>query len=314
MNRNAEQKVQKNGEVVSKASVANPFDNSTNRHKKRTMIAILSLSLCFLLATTFGLQAVFRDKVDNFANENQIVQNTQPRFMQDIYVNVKSETAKSIQDWKQQAQTRTISLLEQELMTKYDEQYFEKYFAFLDSNPEPQELLDYLFSGFGEYEKSVFGDSLSNFGISNQKVNNTNSLLRDFFIGVNIPAKDSIWLWEQVLVQLGYWGQAATDYGNHILSLATSGNSQQWTQLVAELIRTALAVSGALTGLILAVNALLAVIPVVGWIAIGIIAAAGTTIFLTYLINGIKGKGLKLGVDVKTGWFGIPTGVKFICE
>ena len=74
MNRNAEQKVQKNGEVVSKASVANPFDNSTNRHKKRTMIAILSLSLCFLLATTFGLQAVFRNKVDQGFDKNINIQ------------------------------------------------------------------------------------------------------------------------------------------------------------------------------------------------------------------------------------------------
>ena len=42
-------------------NVGKTFDNSTNQHKKRTMIAILSLSLCFLLATTFGLPPLLRN-------------------------------------------------------------------------------------------------------------------------------------------------------------------------------------------------------------------------------------------------------------
>jgi len=61
-----------------------------------------------------------------------------------------------------------------------------------------------------------------------------------------------------------------------------------------------------------------AAIPIVGWIALGILAGIVYTvklaIFIAMLVNGYYGTGFKVGVDVKTGFLGIPTGVKWVCE
>jgi hypothetical protein len=73
-------------------------------------------------------------------------------------------------------------------------------------------------------------------------------------------------------------------------------------------------VSAIVTPIISSVSTALASIPVVGWIAIiafglGVAAALGAAI-----VAGNMGKGYKFGVNVKTGWLGIPTGCSFVCQ
>ncbi|MCM1367577.1 MAG: hypothetical protein NC184_02040 [Roseburia sp.] len=62
------------------------------------------------------------------------------------------------------------------------------------------------------------------------------------------------------------------------------------------------------------VKAGLAAIPIIGWIAIGVLAAATITVLATALYAGTQGKGFKFGFNVRTGWFGIPKGANFVCE
>lgn len=62
-----------------------------------------------------------------------------------------------------------------------------------------------------------------------------------------------------------------------------------------------------------ALTSALAAIPVVGWIALGIVAASALTIATATFIHGKNNQAFRLGFKVKTFW-GIPTGVSFICE
>lgn len=54
-------------------------------------------------------------------------------------------------------------------------------------------------------------------------------------------------------------------------------------------------------------------IPVVGWVALGIIAISAATIATAVFNHGRKNQAFRLGFNVKTFW-GIPRGVSFICE
>lgn len=61
------------------------------------------------------------------------------------------------------------------------------------------------------------------------------------------------------------------------------------------------------------VNAALGAIPIIGWIAIGILAASLAVVLVTAMVAGSQGKGFRFGFNVKTKWF-IPVGVSFVCE
>jgi len=164
-----------------------------------------------------------------------------------------------------------------------------------------------LFSGFGEYEYSLFGDFLGMMGLQE---GGREGLLRDHFVGTVIPYSIGKNVWLEIAKQAGYTGTEVEGFGNYILQTWKSGN---WTQIALMVggCATAIATLGGITsGLISA----LAKIPVVGWIAIGVIAGVSAMILSTYLVSAILGKSFRVGFNIKTGIFGIPTGFAFVCE
>ena len=118
----------------------------------------------------------------------------------------------------------------------------------------------------------------------------------DFFVGISVSAATSTFLWNS---------------GQRTAGLASGGLS------VLALGKMAISMIGFdvyLAPYISAITSALSTIPVIGWAAIIAVAAAALTLYGTILYAGSIGRGFKIGVNVKTGWFGIPKGFDFICD
>ena len=117
----------------------------------------------------------------------------------------------------------------------------------------------------------------------------------DYFVGISVSAATAIFLWNsgQRTVGLAYGGLSVLALGKMAISM--------------------IGFDVYLAPYISAITSALSTIPVVGIIAIGIVAIATAAIYGTILYAGSKGRGVKIGVNVKTGWFGIPKGANFVC-
>ena len=118
----------------------------------------------------------------------------------------------------------------------------------------------------------------------------------DFFVGISVSATIARSLWTR---------------GQRTVGLASGGLS---VLALGKIAMTMLGFDVYLAPYLAAISSALSTIPVVGWVAIGIIAFATVAIYGTILYAGSIGRGFKIGVNVKTGWFGIPKGVDFVCD
>lgn len=115
----------------------------------------------------------------------------------------------------------------------------------------------------------------------------------NFFVGVSLSASFCI-----ALAQ--YVPMAAKTGGIGIGTLASIAMSNP-------------IINSMITPILTGIKSALSLIPVVGWVAIGVLCAVTLTILGTALYAGLNGKGFKFGWEIKTGWFGIPVGANFIC-
>jgi len=54
-----------------------------------------------------------------------------------------------------------LTKLEQDILQKYDDNYFNNLYSLLDNNVDTQELSNFLLNNFGEYEYNALNDVLS---------------------------------------------------------------------------------------------------------------------------------------------------------
>ena len=269
-------------------NVGKTFDISTNKHKKRTMIAILSLSLCFLLATTFGLQAVFRDKVDPVFVElenSQIIK----ALNQTISKSIKDEMQANFE--KQSLQKSELSLREQEIYEYYQS---DKFFNQLDSILEKGDYgvaLEFMFENINEYLEENFAED------KNSTVSKPSDMLRNFFVGIQKSVDECQRAWEKFVDIIGW-----------IIDI-----TEIW-EIISDTMPQIVEYIAIYAGPIVAtLKIICAAIPIIGWIALGLLVAVELTIYITMLVSGYHNRGFKVGVDVKTGWLGIPTGLNWVC-
>jgi hypothetical protein len=272
--------------------------NSSVKQPTIHRVGKVKLSIIMLLIITLPISAlmvaVLRSEYDSAQLQASIQQEQIVDVLNKTVVNgVKADMQANI---AQQLATRnTLSLDESRLIDHYTSDEFFGIFGELLDNGEYDIALNFVFEELNTYLQDTYGDAQAT-----QDLSRASGLLRDFFVGINVPASECIWLYNNIV-----------DIFGTILDIYDIG-SQLWAAVQTTIFATM--ATSAVNSILLGIKSLCASIPVVGWIALGLITAVEVTIFVTMLVKGSQGKGFKVGFDVKTGWFGIPTGVKWVCQ
>ena len=191
---------------------------------------------------------------------------------------------------------------EQELLKYYQSDQFLNQFADYLALGNYFDVLDLMMSGINDYLQEYNDREDSNL---------TRGLSRDWFAGVERSQQACVALYKDVnghvLKEFGYIFAIA-----EFIEMAT----QIWGILMMSPVAgyVVMGVEKILSILYIVFGS----IPIVGWIALAILAGIALvvqiSIFVAMYVNGSNNKGFRVGVDVLTGWFGIPYWCIWVCE
>ncbi|MCL1944506.1 MAG: hypothetical protein FWF56_01695 [Firmicutes bacterium] len=281
------------------------------RQKMTKMIGIVALSLAFIVTATIGMVAYLKSK-NNGINPLQL--SSRQETFREIYSGYKADIQSSFE--KAREENRISNKSEQEsselldydtLFDRYDQNFFDVLYLMMDSGVEPIELLDYLTSYFGEYEKVVFTQSIEKiYKIANGEMDwlddssMSDMQSRDWFAGISISSYDCEKMYRFIedirYTMSGNWGTTA----NFII--------QSYKILMEYPLFNSI-----VTGVVDAIKTIASGIPVIGWIALALVVAAEIGLVVAMYVNGSHHNGFRVGFEVRTGWFGIPIGVSWVC-
>ncbi|MDR3021451.1 MAG: hypothetical protein LBU60_02070 [Clostridiales bacterium] len=140
-------------------------------------VAVIAVFLCLLLAASTGLFAVLQSKssivdVPQSTQQNQVVKFEQEKAQ--AYQGIKNQTENSLQEYTLQNQSRNL----QSDLGKFDDKFFDSYFALLDDNVDVEILLEFLFSHFDEQEFAIMESMLVQSLYSRDELNINDSLIQ----------------------------------------------------------------------------------------------------------------------------------------
>ncbi|MCL2599139.1 MAG: hypothetical protein FWD76_04440 [Firmicutes bacterium] len=130
------------------------------RMTKKRWVAVVSLSLCFVFCMSFGLQQAMKTKYDSVGLESRVQTDVQTELetRKVAYDVIKQQMQ---QAWQQVPRDRkSLNKQSQELLSKYDDQFFEGLFGLLDKNVGAMDIAEYLLSYFEEFEFSQMANSM----------------------------------------------------------------------------------------------------------------------------------------------------------
>ena len=278
---------------------------NTNKIRAPKILGKFKLSILIVLVVVLCSSALMIAKLNA---DTGVIPLTQQQFVHGLNKalsdNVKSNIQSSIQS--QQALSRgVVSEDEKMLIDYYTGDEFNNQLENLSANGDYAALFEFVFEKFNEYLLENFAAE-QNDGEGNSRASNV--LSRDFFVGVEKSAYDCIYLFDNLFSVIGEKIRQIAELAYDIFDL---GQDIWNIVMVSPLASIATAAVSAVLGTL---KAILGAIPIVGWIALGLIGCVEIAIFIAMLVNGYNRKGFRVGVDVQTGWFGIPIGVRWVCE
>jgi len=270
--------------------------------KSFTKSSILKLSIIVLLISIIPVSAVLYGVVNTKYSDvavERTIQQAELNINHSLGNSIKDNIKNGIQNAINEHNVSTKSADGAELSA--DELYLLEYYQ----SDEFYAQLDQVFSGNDylgviEFLFAPINDILS----KNGDESTASGLLRDWFAGVERSRTECQMFYENIFGDLINFGESAWD----IYELARD----IWE--IIELHPTVLYyASSVVSGIMGVLTGILAAIPVIGWIALGLLIAVEIDICEAMFYAGYIGRGFKVGVQVKTGWLGIPVGLEWIC-
>jgi len=145
-------------------------DETKQIGKSQRLIAILSISLCLVLATTFGLQSLFKNKTDEHFVQTTQTQNER----REVYAQIKEQAKQDLSKSKLYRSVVYYTTGEQALLDRYETEYFEGFYALLDANVEANQIVEYINMFFENKQDLV--DTLKNIRERNQSIDNIDNI------------------------------------------------------------------------------------------------------------------------------------------
>jgi len=269
-----------------KSNTHNNKSSKTAMTKRCKWIVCISFCLCFILGATIGLTAAFRQKVDIGFVEMQKKQQVLTALNKSIASSLKQSFSDSIIE-RTNLQTGTLSQDELQLIEYYQSDEFFIGLENVSISGDDLQMLDYMFEPINSYLQLNYAE---------QGVQKPGDLLRDFFVGISKSKQDCVNLYNTVMNIFGIYTEVDAYLPTIIAGLMSIP-----------------VVNATISAILGTLKAICVAIPIIGWIALGILVGVELAIATTMFICGSNNNGFEVGVKVKTGFLGIPTGVKWVC-